>query len=107
LTTGDCINWGYLSIKRAEEKINYKKSEDFPVPTANLTTHFGELTENVQSIDHDKIHARNSIYAHAQDFAMNDELLLAILKAFIPQQVNKQHTIRIMYLHTHEILNRL
>jgi hypothetical protein len=31
----------------------------------------------------------NSIYAHAQDFAMADELLLAVLKAFI-LQVNKQ-----------------
>jgi hypothetical protein len=29
--------------------------------------------------------ARNVIYAHAQDFAASDELLLAILKAFIPQ----------------------
>jgi hypothetical protein len=32
----------------------------------------------------------NSIYAHAQDFAMSDDLLLAILKASVPQQVNKQ-----------------
>jgi hypothetical protein len=28
--------------------------------------------------------ARNAIYANAQDFAASDELLLAILKAFIP-----------------------
>jgi hypothetical protein len=32
-------------------------------------------------------------YAHAQDFAARDELLLAILKAFIPQALNKQQTI--------------
>jgi hypothetical protein len=34
----------------------------------------------------------NAIYAHAQDFAAGDELLLAILKAFIPQPLNKQQT---------------
>jgi hypothetical protein len=32
----------------------------------------------------EKIPARNAIYAHAQDFSAGDELLLAILKAFIP-----------------------
>jgi hypothetical protein len=32
------------------------------------------------------------MYAHAQDFAASDELLLAILKAFIPQPPNKQQT---------------
>jgi hypothetical protein len=30
----------------------------------------------------EKIPSRNAIYAHAQDFAASDELLLAILKAF-------------------------
>jgi hypothetical protein len=30
------------------------------------------------------------MYAHAQDFAAGDELLLAILKAFIPQPLNGQ-----------------
>jgi hypothetical protein len=40
-----------------------------------------------------KITARNAIYAHAQDFSAGDELLLAILKAFIPQELNKQQTI--------------
>jgi hypothetical protein len=35
----------------------------------------------------EKIPARNAMYAHAQDF-----LLLAILKAFIQQPLNKQHT---------------
>jgi hypothetical protein len=33
------------------------------------------------------------MYAHAQDFSAGDELLLAILKAFIPQPLNKQRTI--------------
>jgi hypothetical protein len=32
------------------------------------------------------------MYAHAQDFSAGDELLLAILKAFIPQSLNKQQT---------------
>jgi hypothetical protein len=35
----------------------------------------------------------NLILAHLQDFAMSDELLLAILKAFVPQELNKQQTI--------------
>jgi hypothetical protein len=46
-----------------------------------------------QSTDQEKIPSRNSIYAHEQDFTMSDELLLAILKAFVPQQLNKQHII--------------
>jgi hypothetical protein len=33
------------------------------------------------------------MYAQAQDFAASDELLLAILKAFIPLPLNKQQTI--------------
>jgi hypothetical protein len=41
----------------------------------------------------EKIPPRNAIYAHAQDFAASDELLLAILKAFSPQPLNKQRTI--------------
>jgi hypothetical protein len=41
----------------------------------------------------EKIPARSAIYAHAQDFAARDELLLAILKAFIPQPLNKRQTI--------------
>jgi hypothetical protein len=40
----------------------------------------------------EKIPARNAIYAHAQDFAASDVLLQAILKAFIPQPLNKQQT---------------
>jgi hypothetical protein len=41
-----------------------------------------------------KIPATNSIYVHVQYF-MSDkgELLLAKLKAFVPQQVNKQQAI--------------
>jgi hypothetical protein len=37
--------------------------------------------------------ARNTIYAHVQDFAASDEFLPAILKAFISQALNKQQTI--------------
>jgi hypothetical protein len=44
----------------------------------------------VLSTYQEKIPARNATYAHAQDFAASDELLLAILKAFIPQPLNKQ-----------------
>jgi hypothetical protein len=40
----------------------------------------------------EKIPAKNVIYAHAQDFSAGDELLLAILKASIPQPLNKQQT---------------
>jgi hypothetical protein len=36
---------------------------------------------------------KNAIYAHAQDVAASDELLLAILKTFITQSLNKQQTI--------------
>jgi hypothetical protein len=46
----------------------------------------------VLSAYQEKIPARNAIYAHAQDFSAGDEMLLAILKAFIPQPLNKQQT---------------
>jgi hypothetical protein len=36
--------------------------------------------------------ARNVIYAQTQDFSSGDELLLAILKAFIPETLTKQQT---------------
>jgi hypothetical protein len=45
------------------------------------------------STGQEKISARKSIYAHAQDFEVSDELLLAILKAFVPQPLNEQQTI--------------
>jgi hypothetical protein len=45
---------------------------------------------SVLSAYQEKIPARNEIYAHAQDFAAGDVLLQAILKAFIPQPLNKQ-----------------
>jgi hypothetical protein len=48
---------------------------------------------NFLSIDHEKIPANDSIYAHAQDFATSDELLLTIHKAFVLQEVNKQQTV--------------
>jgi hypothetical protein len=38
----------------------------------------------------EKIPAGNAIYAHAQDYLADDELLLAILKAIIPQPLNRQ-----------------
>jgi hypothetical protein len=47
----------------------------------------------VLSAYQEKIPARNAIYAHAQDFSAGDELLLAILKTFIPPSLNKQQTI--------------
>jgi hypothetical protein len=55
------------------------------VVTSNVT----ELLSSYQ----EKIPARNVIYAHAQDFIARDKLLLAILKAFIPQPANEQQTI--------------
>jgi hypothetical protein len=48
---------------------------------------------DVQSTYQEKIPARNAIYAHAQDFTASGQLLLAILKAFFPQLLNKQRTI--------------
>jgi hypothetical protein len=45
------------------------------------------------SVGHEKIHARNSMYLHVQHFAVSDKLLLAILKAFVLQPLNKQQTI--------------
>jgi hypothetical protein len=50
--------------------------------------------QDVLSAYQEKIPARNAIYAHAQDFAASDELLLAILKVFIPLPLNKQDTMR-------------
>jgi hypothetical protein len=51
------------------------------------------MTKRILSAYQEKIPARNATYAHAQDFSAGDELLLAILKAFIPQSLNKQRTI--------------
>jgi hypothetical protein len=50
----------------------------------------GTGVPDVLSAYQEKIPSRNAIYAHAQDFAASDELLLAILKAFFPQLLNKQ-----------------
>jgi hypothetical protein len=52
-----------------------------------------KLSSKLLSVYQEKIPARNAIYAHAQDFTARDELLLAILKAFIPPPLNKQQTI--------------
>jgi hypothetical protein len=43
----------------------------------------------VLSAYQEKIPATNAIYEHAQDFLAGDEMLLAILKAFIPQPLTK------------------
>jgi hypothetical protein len=48
------------------------------------------LKWQVLSAHQEKIPARNAIYAHAQDLSAGDEILLAILKAFIPHPLNKQ-----------------
>jgi hypothetical protein len=37
-----------------------------------------------------EIPARNAIYEQTQDFSAGDELLLAILKAFIPQTTDQK-----------------
>jgi hypothetical protein len=51
-----------------------------------------KMLRYILSAYHEKIPARNAIYAHAQDFAAGDVLLQAILKTFIPQSLNKQQT---------------
>jgi hypothetical protein len=56
-------------------------------------SHFILVSYTVLSAYREKIPARNAIYAHAQDFSASDELVLAILKAFIPQPLNKQRII--------------
>jgi hypothetical protein len=60
--------------------------------TVYVTAVVAVLVVEVQSTDHEKIPARNWIYAHAQDFAITDVLQLATLKAFLPQPLNKQQT---------------
>jgi hypothetical protein len=45
------------------------------------------ITLRVLSTNRQKIPAGNSTYAHAHDFTVSNELLLPILKAFIPQYV--------------------
>jgi hypothetical protein len=39
-----------------------------------------------------EIPARNAIYAQTKDFSAGDDLLLAILKAFIPETLTKEQT---------------
>jgi hypothetical protein len=41
------------------------------------------IGEDVLSTDHEKVPAINSIHRHVQDFEMSEDLLLAILKAFV------------------------
>jgi hypothetical protein len=59
---------------------------------ASIFRHLSHET-TLLSAYQEKIPARNAIYAHAQDFAASEELLLAILKAFFPQPLNKQQTV--------------
>jgi hypothetical protein len=42
----------------------------------------------------EKMPVWNSIPMHMQDFSVGDKVLLAILKVFVPQPLNKQQTIR-------------
>jgi hypothetical protein len=51
-----------------------------------------QFTRQYNPEDSSEHPARNAIYAHAQDFPASDELLLAILKAFIPQPQEKQQS---------------
>jgi hypothetical protein len=57
----------------------------------NLTLYCDQSINQLPT-DHDIIPSRNSVYAHAQDFATSNELLLAILKVSVPSQMNKQQT---------------
>jgi hypothetical protein len=59
---------------------------------SRLTVTFPKLAVILRPL-YEEVPGRHSIYAHAQDFAMSDELLLAMPKAFVPQQLNKQHTV--------------
>jgi hypothetical protein len=70
---------------RTEHSMLYERKECHPVSGA-LNLH------KVLSAVHEKVPARyamNAIYAHAQDVAAIEEFLLAILKTFIPQSLNK------------------
>jgi hypothetical protein len=59
-------------------------------PVVLYSARNGHFEVQILSAYQEKIPARNAIYAHAQDFSTGDEMLLAILKAFIPQPLNKQ-----------------
>jgi hypothetical protein len=52
-----------------------------------------KLCQHILSTVHEKIPARDSIYAHAHDFVVSDKLLLAILNAFVLQPLNKLQTV--------------
>ena len=44
----------------------------------------------------EKIPVRYAMDAHAQDFLANDKLLIPILKAFVPRQLNVQCTLSLV-----------
>jgi hypothetical protein len=66
---------------------------DAEVPVETFNTRHGSFPKPIQSAYQEKIPARNAVYAHAQDFAASDKLLLPILKAFIPPPLINQQTI--------------
>jgi hypothetical protein len=80
----------YLNTNR---KQGANRTRRWVSPQPAVTSTAFKVVTQIQSAYQEKIPARNAIYAHAQDFLAGDELLLAILKAFIPQPLNKQQTI--------------
>jgi hypothetical protein len=58
----------------------------------HMSYNFMKLRKYILSAYQEKIPTRDAIYTHAQDFSAGDELLLATLKAFILQPLNKQQT---------------
>jgi hypothetical protein len=63
---------------------------------------FQQSREGLLSTGHENIRAWNSMYAHAQYFTVSDELLLAILEAFVLQALNKQqkkNKLSCLYVH--------
>jgi hypothetical protein len=81
------IFYNFIYVRSSDLSLSFRFSDD------NCTSY----DDNVYGVKllsayQKKIPASNATYAHAQDFAASDELLLAILKAFIPQPLNKQET---------------
>jgi hypothetical protein len=73
--------------------MGHRHSLELPYTHARVLFSLVSNNKTILSAYQEKVRARNAIYAHAQDFAASDELLLAILKAFIPLPLNKQLTI--------------
>jgi hypothetical protein len=62
--------------------------ETLTLPTDSLKYKYNQVLSAYQ----EKIPPRNAVYAHTQGFSAGNKLLLAILKAFIPQPLTKQQT---------------